>query len=429
MVGVALAKTVSETTAQSGDTLTYDLNLTVTGNSVSGLVATDILPSGVSYVGPGTNTPAGLPTPAYTAANGQLTWNLPPLGVGSYQLAYQVKVNNFVPGGTTLMNNAQASSPETAPVSASVGVSVIGEYTVKIGVYNSAGELVDTITSEQLSQPLNNITLGSSGAITSLDGANNAVTVYYDGQPVTFWNGMTTGGNPATNGTYYLQVTNISSAGVVSSVTQQVTVNRVIAEYTVDIYNSAGEEVRTLYTYMSDPSPLTAQDVQLSSTVIEPGAAAGGTPSELTITLGNGTTVVWDGTSNSGAYVQSGQYFVEVHAADGSNGETTVVEQVSVENRGVSGAGTVVAWPNVVKPGSTTVTFSDNTSLNLAMRVSLYTVAGELFKVVEGDNGPNPPQWNAAGVASGLYFAVVEMRNNANNGLVGRQVVQIAVLH
>ncbi len=421
---------MSEASAQSGDTLTYDLNLTVTGNSDPGLVVTDILPSGVSYVGPGTNTPAGLPTPSYNPSNSQLTWNLPsPLAVGSYQLAYQAQVGNLVAGGTTLMNNAQASSPETAPVSASVGVLMIGEYTVKIGVYNSAGELVESISSEELSHPLNNITLGSSSAITSLNGAGSAVTVYYDGQPVTVWNGLTSNGTPATNGGYYLQVTNVGSTGVVTSVTQQVTVNRAIEEYTIDVYNEAGEEVKDLYTFLGDTGPSGVPNMQLSSSMIEPGAPSGGTPSELTITLSNGTTVVWDGTSNSGAYVQSGQYFVEVHATDGNNAETTVVEQVSVENRGVSDAGTVAAWPNVVKPGSTTVTFSDNTSLNLAMRVSLYTVAGELFKVVEGDNGSNPPQWNAAGVASGLYFAVVEMRNNANNGLVGRQVVKVMVLH
>ncbi len=210
---MTLNKTVSANSVESGNTLTYSLNLTVTGNSVSGVVLTDTLPANVTYVGPGTNNPASLPTPSYNAALDSLSWVLPALAPGSYQLSYQTKVNDFVAGGTVLTNRAVMTGPNAAPVTSAVPVTVYGTYLVKIGVYNEAGELVDTILTEELSEPLENIVLESSDAITSLNGPNNAVTIYYQNTPIGVWNGMTSGGTPATNGGYYIKVDNIGSTG------------------------------------------------------------------------------------------------------------------------------------------------------------------------------------------------------------------------
>ncbi len=258
---------------------------------------------------------------------------LPALAPGSYQLSYQTQVNSFVAGGTVLTNRAVMTSPNGGPVTSAVPVTVYGSYTVKIAVYNEAGELVDTILTEQLSQPLENIVLESSSAITSLNGANNAVTIYYGSTPVGVWNGMTSGGTPATNGSYFIKVDNIGATGVDVSTTQQVTVSRTLYTSTILIYNEAGEVVKHLYAYSDDPGPAGVGSVQLSATVIRPGSSGPGTPSDLTISLSNGTTVVWDGTTDSGSYTQSGQYLVEVHTTDGKGGEETVVKEVSVDDR------------------------------------------------------------------------------------------------
>ncbi len=183
-----------------------------------------------------------------------MTWNLPsPLLAGTYQLTYQVQVNNLVPGGSTITNTAQLTYPGGAPVTASASVLVVGQYTVKIGVYNSAGELVDTILTEQLSQPIENFTLQSSNAITRLNGPNNAVTVYFNNVPLGSWNGTTTSGSLASNGIYYVKVDSISNLGVDVSTTQQVTVNRTLYQSTILIYNEAGEVVKHLYIYTDDP--------------------------------------------------------------------------------------------------------------------------------------------------------------------------------
>ena len=87
-----------------------------------------------------------------TAANPpNLKWTLPsPLAPGTYQLTYQVQVNNAVAGGT-LTNNAQLTyTGLAAPITSSVNVQVPGLYTVNIDIYNSAGEVVKAIPVQSL---------------------------------------------------------------------------------------------------------------------------------------------------------------------------------------------------------------------------------------------------------------------------------------
>jgi flagellar hook assembly protein FlgD len=273
------------------------------------------------------------------------------------------------------------------------------------------------------------ITLGPSNAITDVQGTGSAVTVYYQGQAVAYWDGIAPTGNPISNGIYYLKVDNVDTLGVVKSTTQQVTVNRSFYKTTIKIYNEAGEVVRTIYSYVDNAGQNSVLGVQLSNTVIEPGVGQGaGVPSYLTITLSNGTAVTWDGTSDNGTYVQNGQYFVEVHSVDGQGGETVLTKQVAVENHGNPGAGVVTAWPNLLTRNDHVMTFHTDSSQAQAIKISLYTVAGELVQVVSGDTGANPPQWDTTGKASGVYIAVAESRD-ANGKLLGRQTFKVEVIH
>jgi hypothetical protein len=423
-----LNKTVSSSLVQAGTTLVYNLDLTVTGATYSGVVVTDTLPADVTYVGSGTNNPASLPTPVYNPALDNLTWVLPSLSPGNYDLSYQTVVNSSTVGGTVLTNRAVMTVPGSGPVTSAVPVTVFGSYNVRIGVYNEAGELIDTILTEQLSAPIQSIVLESSNAITSLSGPNNAVTIYYGGQPIGVWTGVTSAGTLVTNGAYYIKVDNVSSMGAEVSTTQEVTVNRTLYTSTILIYNEAGEVVKHLYAYTSDPGPAGVASVQLSASVIQPGSGSPGTPSDLTISLSNGTTVIWNGTSDNGTYVQSGEYLVEVHTTNGTGGEETVVKQVIVNDRNTAqGAGTVTAWPNVLKGSSLTTTFNSNSSLSLTLEVSIYTVAGELVTKIVGQPGTNQATWNASGLASGVYLAVVDL-DNSNGNSMGRQTLKVALI-
>ena len=430
-LNVSVHKSVSSNSVQSGDVLVYTIEVDVTGNSVSGVTVIDTLPANVTFAGFG-SAPAGTVT-NFNSASSQLTWTLPAtLPIGTYLLTYSTQVNNFVAGGTVIVNGAQLTYPGLgAPLAASAAATVIGQFTVKINVYNEAGEVVKQIYLQQLSQPINNFSIQATDSITSLNGANKAVTLVYQGTVLAIWDGTTADGDPATNGSYYIKVDNIDNTGAITSTTQQVTVSRSLAKSTILIYNEAGEEVKDLVTYFDDPGQgLPSSQVQLSGSVIEPGAPSGAVPNQLTITLADGTTVTWNGTNTNGAYVQSGQYFLEIHTDNGNGSQTTVIKQVSVDGRSIgSGLGIVTAAPNRVGRNSGPVTFTNNSAMNLLMKVNLYTTDGELVKTVTGDNGVNPPVLTTGGLASGLYIAVVDLQNPNGGGAMGRQTLKIVILH
>ena len=426
---LAVGKQVSETTANSGDVLTYSIGVTVTGNTAQNVVVTDILPANVTYAGAGTNNPSSLPAP--TVAGTQLSWNLGNLVPGTYSLRYMTKVADFLSSGTVLTNGVEATYQGGVPQTAQVAVTVLGTYTVRVGVYNEAGELIKTVLVKQFSEPVNSITLEASNVISSLHGQ---VDIYFEGNYIGTWDGTNSDGQPAENGQYNLKVDSVDASGVDVSTTQPVIVNRSLYKATILIYNEAGEVVRHLYTYVDDPGQQTVGQVTLSTKVIAPsGVATSGTPNTVTITLSNGTVVTWDGKSDTGSYVTEGQYFVEVHSSDGQGGETIVTTKITVQGQNVGlGLGTLAAEPNVIngKSGTTVVTFTmKNSGMSLSLRASIYTLAGELVKVEQGTAGePAVVSWDTAGMASGLYLAVVE-EQGANGGGIQRQILKILVVH
>jgi len=302
---------------------------------------------------------------------------------------------------------------------------------VRIGVYNEAGELVKTVLVEQSTKPIQDITLAQSSTITTLNGPTGKIDIVYQGAVIGTWDGTNASGQPAANGTYQIKVDNVDSFGSVTSTTQQATVNRSLYKVTVLIYNSAGEVVRHLYSFTDDPGLATVNGVQLSTDVIKPGfgAPTAGVPSQLTLNLGNGTTLVWDGRSDSGSYVQSGEYFLEIHSQDGTGGDATVTKQVSVQE-GNTGVGNIVLEPNLVdlSKGSGAVTFMGPQTMGLTLGASVYTLAGELVTKVDGTPGTGTMGWNASGLASGLYLAVVEVKD-ATGGLIQRQILKLLVKH
>ncbi len=89
----------------------------------------------------------------------------------------------------------------------------------------------------------------------------------------------------------------------------------------------------------------------------------------------------------------------------------------------------MTAWPNLLKGsnGPLTTTFHTNSSQNLTLEVSVYTVAGELVAKIQGPSGTNQAAWDASGLASGIYLALVNL--TASNGThLGRQVLKMAVI-
>ena len=105
-----------------------------------------------------------------------MSWTMPsPLSPGQYQMTYQAMVNNLVAAGINIQNCATANYVG-GTASACVTTQTTGQYTVKIGIYNEAGELVESLPVNQYSQAINSFNL-SSGSITEVSGPGSSTTV------------------------------------------------------------------------------------------------------------------------------------------------------------------------------------------------------------------------------------------------------------
>ena len=303
---------------------------------------------------------------------------------------------------------------------------MVGNYTVRINVYNEAGEVTKTILLKQFSQPVQSVSLESSDTLVSINGQ---IQIVYQGQVIGTWDGTNNSGQEVTNGKYYIKVDNIDINGNITSVTQVATVARHLAQVTVNIYNEAGEIVRHLDAVMADAVTL-ANGVNLSSETFSPSYQAGA-GSTLTVTLSNGTTMVWDGRNDSGQIVPSGQYFLEVQSNDGQGGSSTVTKQVTVFHHGLNLEGTpVVVYPNPdsQRVNGTAIQFAGSPGLSL--KVNIYTIAGELVQEgITGAQGSGTATWDFAGktIASGLYLADIEITDS--QGGFQRQVTKIVIVH
>jgi large repetitive protein len=431
---VGLSKQVSETQAHAGDLLTYSIAVTVTGNSATGLVVTDILPPDVTFTG---FTASNLVAGTFTQATGILQWVMPsPLAVGVYTLSYQTTVNNFVPANTVILNKAQITSAGSLlPIVASVPVTTIGNFTVKVNVYNSAGEVVKTISVQVFSQPVNSITLSTSNTITTLNGPGSIIDIFYNGYLIGTWNGTNNLGQPVSNGNYSIQVDNMGQTGVVTSVAQTAIVNRSLANITANVYNEAGELVRTLYNVVSDPVGSTMNNVTLSSNILRPSVAApaGGSTTNvaniLIETSGTPVTLTWDGTNSGGTIVTPGVYTIAVHWNDGT-GQTSDISREIIVMPGPGASGIAVARPNVLNATNGMTATFDATGIQNAysIKVQVYTMTGQLVQVLTSPQGSPIVPWNATGMASGIYIAVMEV-DNSNGGVISRQRLKVLLLH
>jgi hypothetical protein len=216
-------------------------------------------------------------------------------------------------------------------------------------------------------------------------------------------------------------------------VTQVVTVNRHLAEVQVDIFNEAGEIVRHLTSYVDDAGTFSINNVTLSASVLQPTSDATPVPGNtnyVTINLGNGETLTWDGTDDQGAIVTNGHYDVEIHYEDGTGGDQVITRGLLVESTGRTHPNDMVyAKPNLMtwRTGYQTTLAVDSAD-TYTFQVKVYDVAGELLKDVPvKPNGTNQVKADFSDQATGMYFAMVELVNH-QGGVAKRQALKIVVV-
>ncbi len=418
---MSIGKIVSQPQVAGGDILTYDIAVTVTGGSLGGVVVTDDLPPSMTFVS-FVSSPNGTQS-VFNTATDQLRWALPsPLSTGVYQLLYRTQVAASAPANAHLVNFAQGVfTGASRPVTASVPVTVLGQYTIDVNIYNSAGEVVKTIAIQRFGQPINNISLSATNRITTLQGPGSTIDILFQGVIIGTWNGSNNSGQPVSNGTYRVQVDSISGAGTVTSVSQQAIVNRDLGTLTVNIFNSAGELVRNLYASVADANAAGANTAGavLGPNVLKPGATATTSQDavpDISIVVDSGSgpvTLLWDGSNNQGTYVTPGGYSVQIHWSGGESQERTVVREVMVLSPQGQAGGVAIA-PNVLGVKYGTTAFFDASSIaeSFSIRVQLYTLSGERVATLTSPTGQPQVSWNAAGIASGIYVSATTVFNS-----------------
>ena len=439
---VNLNKTVSDTAPSSDEALVFTLKANVPFSDATSVTITDTIPAGLTYVSaPQPSNPPGgsltvipLSTPPPTGGTGTLlVWVFPTMPSGNYNFTYNATVNDFMPGGTAITNCAAWTYPQVPlPQEACAALTVQGNFTVRIGVYNEAGELVDQLMApKRFSELIQNVNM----SLNTLVSINDVDQISFHGVVLGAWNGTTTGGSEVTNGKYYIKVDNIDPSGVVNTQTQAVLVARHLATVTVNIYNGAGEVVKHLTETMADALPMNT-GFSLSTSTFAPGYQ-GGSNSNLQIGLSGGITVTWDGRGDNGEFLTNGQYSVEVTTVDGQGGNATVTKQVTIYHSGLElPNGYVSVFPN---PYSAKTNANSLVTIkvggNYSLKASIYTVAGELVDQVASLPGNNFTTWDptaqtASGsysVASGVYIAVVVISDP--QGATQRTTHKIVVIH
>jgi hypothetical protein len=408
--------------ATSGNSVNFQLNLVLPVSLPAGAQITDQLPADVTFAAflqspPGTGT----------SQSGQnLSWTLPALGPGNYALGYSVVLNNFLPNGEKLVNTAQILAPSIPPLSAAATVTTQGQYTLQLGVYNEAGELVYSFPATLLTQAVQTL----QAPTTVIQVVGDMVKIYTNGVLLGQWNGFTNSGTPANNGSYFIQAASIDSHGKVLSTAIPVEVEWSFSKITVQVFNEAGEVVRNIYSTLTAPANVLMSSVALSNTSLDPYSSSpqkDQTVMTVTDSQGGAVSLAWDGRSDDGAVVTAGQYILAVHWVDGKGGERVITKQVTVMDNG-GPSGLISARPNILPgEGSTALFVSSQPGLNV--HVQVYDMAGELVYETTGGVGTSQASWTLGRhSASGIYLAVVELTDGSKNR-IARQTLKLAVVH
>jgi flagellar hook assembly protein FlgD len=358
------------------------------------------------------STVAFVSGPAGTVSGNTITWVLGTVSPGDLRVSFTVQVDPGVEANSLLRNTGHATSPSTASADAWADVKVKGDVQVTMAVYNEAGEVVKTFPVKYLSKSVDSMDLSSNGVLSTV-GAS--VTMMWDGgRMFETWDGTSNFGALVTNGTYYVKVDSVDAYGTTTSVTKPLSVNRAVSTVGLTVFNQAGEAVRHLMqTYSGPIDDIT--EARLTASVISPTNGTSEGVTTTSVMSGSALLGTWDGRNDQGRTVGDGQYYIELKMDDGKGDHSTLDLAVAVlATRG--GGKARVLKPNVLtreKPIGTI----DGGVPGGTVNVKVYALTGSLVETLHGVPGSGTVQLNDAGLSSGMYILVGEVKNA--DGTVG----------
>lgn len=310
---------------------------------------------------------------------------------------------------------------------------------VRIGAYNSAGELVkllfDGPAQFQVGQLNvgNGVVAGGSGTLTlSFPGYLYDTSTGSLSKTLT-WAADNNGGQLVDSGIYTLKAEIKDSFGQITTLQQSVQVLNVAPQNTLSIYNSAGELVRSLALPAAGTgrfSSMRFDDAAIAVRVDEVTGAMLGEPLKIYVTdeKGQEASLTWDGLNSQGQPVASGTYTAElVFATAGAARQVVSSKSLAVINAGpLASLSSAVAYPNPVRSGADVqVAYTPSAGTTAVGR--LYDLAGELVSQAEDLANLGRLSFPGGSLAGGIYIIKVEKRSGA--AVLARVQLKVAVVH
>jgi flagellar hook assembly protein FlgD len=289
-----------------------------------------------------------------------------------------------------------------------------------LDLYNQAGELVRVIAAGVPVQGLLSDFTVTDPTFSPQAGQQAVILV----NGVTYlWNGSNNGGQVVSSGIYYLKLSSTDNTGNQTVYMHDVTVLDSGKQFSLKIYNSAGELVRTL----ALGSYTGAAPDQL--TVDRNVAAFGPNGGLFNFNLGP-ASAAWNGLNDAGQSVQAGDYTVQLVTEN--QGAASIIDNLTVTVLKVGGnvlAGAIVG-PNPVPEGVQQVSVKlPNAPSGSIVVGRLYNVSGELIMTVTNNQQAGRLTFNLGQhrVSAGIYL--LSLSANTPWGQAQRSLLHFVVVH
>ena len=348
--------------------------------------------------------------------------------------------NTPTPSETATVTLTFTDSPTPSPSFTVSPTPVAAPHQVKVGVYNSAGELVRVIYNGAAQYQLGQLVLDRALVL----GGVNKVHIAFPGYLMDPNGGTNTGGldwaadnaagQTVQSGVYTIKAEIIDPFGQITSLQQSVQVLDAEPENSLNIYNSAGERVAQVplpavgtgrFTSLSLPESTFGSQVDVaSSTVAGPGFEI-----QLVDEKGVPASVYWNGVTSQGLPVSSGSYTAELIYSGGGATASRVVEAkgfVVIQAGAYASLEGAYAYPNpVTKDAPISIAYPVSTGSVALAR--LYALNGELVAQCEDRPGTGLLSFPPKRLAGGVYLIDVEKVNGA--AVLVRTTLKVAVVH
>jgi len=301
-------------------------------------------------------------------------------------------------------------------------------YTLNISVYNEAGEAVAVLF-------VGDVKGGISGAEITIDGKEGPF-VFEQGSVLEVflpeietsvdpgnkgamfgWDGTNDQGQYVSQGVYYVQISRDDGFDHVDTLTETFTVINNMDYVEMNIYNSAGELVRSVREYKS------VESADIALLAVQPN------PQALSYGKSDDSYVEWDGKSARGTYVSNGVYEVQF-IFETKQGMITATKKVVVMNMEEDTIGEVRIIPNPYRGQEEGIKIAWSGIGEGDVSIFIYNSAGELVKRTSAAVAQGSVVWDGKTVSgekavSGLYVCVV--RSNDSAGFIERKRVKFAI--